>query len=61
GHFLLQGTGVPNGAHTLLGADAINGNYAPVSPVNADNLGHWEFEDASASPDGNRFYRLSYP
>jgi hypothetical protein len=61
GHFLLQGTGVPNGAHTLLGSDAINGSYTPVSPVNADGSGNWEFEDLSASPESNRFYRLSYP
>lgn len=61
GHIHLQGTGVPNGAHTLLGADAINGSYTPVSPVSADGLGDWEFEDTTASPDDNRFYRLSYP
>jgi uncharacterized delta-60 repeat protein len=61
GHIRLEGTGVPNGAHTLLGADAIDGNYTPVSPVSADGSGNWEYEDASASPEGNRFYRLSYP
>lgn len=62
GHILLRGTGVPNSPHTLLSSGTIEAeNYSALAPVNADALGNWEYEDVSALPDENRFYRLSYP
>lgn len=63
GHILLSGIGVPNASHTLQQSPKLGpANFTPMAPpVTADSSGHWQFEDASASTSGNRFYRLSFP
>lgn len=63
GHILLTGVGVPNASYTLQQSPTLTPpNFTPLSPpVTTDGAGNWQFEDASASITGNRFYRLSFP
>ncbi|MEO6035833.1 MAG: hypothetical protein ABIQ35_11305, partial [Verrucomicrobiota bacterium] len=61
GHATVQGIGIPNGAHTLLGSTNLNsGSFAPIAPINADINGNWNYDDAVTNLN-QRFYRLTAP
>lgn len=62
GHVLLKGMGVPSSPHSLQRAAAPSGAaFTSLDTVTTDASGNWEYEDATAGADANRFYRISYP
>jgi uncharacterized delta-60 repeat protein len=62
GHVVLNGLGVPNRNHTVLGAtNPVSASFGSLGAVIPDAAGLWQYDDASAVGLTRRFYRLSLP
>jgi CSLREA domain-containing protein len=61
GHIVLQGVGVPSGAHTLYSSPDLSSGFTAPTPVTADATGALTYDDAGAVGLTKRFYRLSFP
>ncbi len=62
GHLRLQGTGLPNTAHTLHASPSLqSGSFIPLGPVMPNASGYWLYNDTAAPDFTRRFYRLSQP
>jgi len=62
GEALIQGSGTPNGSHTLHASPTMHTNsFLPIFTVHPDASGSWQFMDVEASTFDQRFYRLGTP
>jgi CSLREA domain-containing protein len=63
GDIQLQGSGSPNGAHTILAAllPGPRTSYASIGTATANASGVWQFTDTAADGFTKRFYEASFP
>jgi hypothetical protein len=61
GHIVLQGIGVPNGAHTLQILPDLGSGTPTSVPLSANGTGSIQYDDTNAVGLTKRFYRLAYP